>query len=568
MKQIRIFLIVIFIVFILVNISCINLLNASKLENKFTFKNNGFRSKEFIIKLKKLNNATLFLNDNKNKYDIISMENKLNYLSNSNILLKNIYLIRTTEDEYIQSMQDEFSHYSFIEYIEPNYLRYADYLPNDAYFGNQWALFNTGQYKSTLDADIDATDSWNITTGNGKIIVAVIDTGVDYTHPDLINNIWMNEDEISNNNIDDDQNGYIDDTQGWDFHNNDNNPMDDYGHGTQCSGIIAAEGDNNIGIAGLCWNVNIMPIKALAKNGYGDVVSITESIIYATDNGADVISMSLGSSISSILEEEAIDYAYSNGVIIVASAGNDNNYDKHYPAGYENVIAVSSVDNNYNKSYFSNKGDWIDVAAPGENIISTYPGNYYLNISGTSASAPFVSGLSALILTRNSNLSNQDVRNLIRNNTDTYNPIRYIGTGVINSYKSLLQIENIPPLKPDKPFGSSEGEINKYINFSTTGFDPNSDKLYFFWNWGDGNYSGWIGPYSYGDICFMNHSWSNSGNYSVIVKSKDYLNSESDWSDPLTIKIPKIKIYNKIPKILLWLFEFFPFIQLYFSNYL
>lgn len=268
--------------------------------------------------------------------------------------------------------------------------------------GLAWAL---GQETSwgfdTVKAETAYTT--NGATGSG-VIVAVVDTGVDYNHEDLTNNIWANSDEIAGNSLDDDSNGYIDDTKGYDFIGDiytatqpDNDPDDDYGHGTHVSGIIAAE-NNTVGVRGIAPSAKIMPVKVLDASGYGWNSDIAAGIRYAADNGADIINLSLGGSSPSRTLEAAIDYAYAQGVLVIAAAGNSNSYSSpSYPAVYNHVVSVAASDEDGNIAYFSNWGK-VDVIAPGDLILSSVPGNKYAKYSGTSMAAPHAAGVAALIM--------------------------------------------------------------------------------------------------------------------------------------------------------------------------
>ena len=182
-------------------------------------------------------------------------------------------------------------------------------IPNDPDFNKQWHLHNSGQYGGTIDADIDAPEAWDIETGDSDVIIAIIDSGIDYTHPDLENNIWSNEGEIPDNRIDDDENGYIDDVIGWDWRNNDNDPLDDLGHGTMCAGIASAVGNNNIGVTGVCWNCKIMPLKIIDStiSLEFDIDDLASAIEYAADNGANVISISLENYVDNTNLKDAVD---------------------------------------------------------------------------------------------------------------------------------------------------------------------------------------------------------------------------------------------------------------------
>ncbi|MFQ5630230.1 MAG: S8 family peptidase [bacterium] len=223
-----------------------------------------------------------------------------------------------------------------IAFIEPDYPRFADLVPNDPQFGSLWGMNNTGQTGGTADADIDAPEAWNVTTGSASILVSVIDTGTDINHEDLSANIWVNPGEIPNDGIDNDGNGYIDDVNGWDFFNNDNTVFDDPfndDHGTHVSGTIAAVGNNGIGVAGVSWQATVMPLKFLGPGG-GSTADAILAIEYATDKNVRVINASWGGGGFSQALKNAID---ASGAVFCAAAGNsgvDNDASPHYPSSY------------------------------------------------------------------------------------------------------------------------------------------------------------------------------------------------------------------------------------------
>ncbi|MBW4688289.1 MAG: S8 family serine peptidase [Komarekiella atlantica HA4396-MV6] len=253
-------------------------------------------------------------------------------------------------------------------------------------------------------------------TGQG-VVVAVVDTGVDYNHEDLKNNIWTNTKEIAGNSIDDDGNGYIDDVYGWNFANNNNNIQDNNGHGTHISGTIAGE-NNNYGVTGIAYDAKIMPVKVLNESGSGSSTSVANGIYYAVDNGADVINLSLGSNYSNRTLKSAVEYASSKGVIVVMAAGNDGESLPDYPARYANKsgIAVGAVDKNNTIADFSNRSGSNEityVTAPGVGIYSSVPGNQYGRYSGTSMATPHVAGVVALMLSANPNLTDAQVRQIV-----------------------------------------------------------------------------------------------------------------------------------------------------------
>ncbi len=281
-----------------------------------------------------------------------------------------------------------------VESAEPNYIHRTNAIPNDPFFDKQWYLYNYGQYVNgtigRAGADISAIEAWNVETGNSNIVIAVIDTGVAYTHPDLIDNIWINRDEIPNNGFDDDNNGYIDDVRGWDFANNDNDPSDvsrglvGDGHGTHVAGIIGAASNNAQGISGILWHTQIMPLLVSPDGSELLSDNIVSAIEYAVDNGAKIINCSFGGPNYSSFEYDVIDYANKHGVLLICAAGNEgqnNDLIGTYPANYDlpNVIAVAATDEKDHLPSYSNYGkNTVDIAAPGgnsflDNIFSSVP---------------------------------------------------------------------------------------------------------------------------------------------------------------------------------------------------
>jgi len=324
-----------------------------------------------------------------------------------------------------------------VEYAEPDYiLRPTDITPNDPRLSDLWGLQNTGQTGGTSDADIDAPCAWISTMGSSDIVVAVIDTGVDYTHEDLATNMWQNPGEIPGNDLDDDGNGYVDDIYGIDTYNEDSDPMDDDSHGTHCAGTIGAVGDNGIGITGVAWDVEIMALKFIdGATGWGPTSAAIEALEYAIDmkqnHGVNVriTSNSWGGGDYSTALYEAIVDAAAADILFVAAAGNDstdNDSTPHYPSSYDvpNVISVAASDHNDNLAYFSNYGATsVDLAAPGVNILSTVPSGIdpdrYSYMSGTSMATPHVSGVAALICSLNPDFRYDQVKQAILETVDT-----------------------------------------------------------------------------------------------------------------------------------------------------
>jgi hypothetical protein len=301
-----------------------------------------------------------------------------------------------------------------VRYAEPNYrVQAADHgtVPNDPSFHQQWGLDNFGQTVNgstgTADADIDAKEAWTVTRGNAGVVVGILDTGLDLTHPDLAGNVWVNPGEdcagCRTDGLDNDANGYVDDWRGWDFVNNDNNPTDDNGHGSHVAGIIGAVGDNGVGVTGVNWDVELMPLKFLDSAGSGTTADAVEALLYATANGADLTNNSWAAAPFSQAMLDAIGQADAAGSLFVAAAGNDGlDRDTYtdYPAAYDapNIVVTAATDGNDAKAWFSGYGArTVDLGAPGVNVYSTWRLGSYRYASGTSMATPHVAGAAALV---------------------------------------------------------------------------------------------------------------------------------------------------------------------------
>ena len=298
-------------------------------------------------------------------------------------------------------------------------------IPNDASFDALWGLDNSGKSGGMADADIDAPEAWHTTTGSRSVVVAVIDSGVDYTHPDLAANIWTNPGEVAGDGIDNDANGFVDDVRGWDFANGDADPMDDDGHGTHVSGTIGAVGNNAIGVAGVNWQVSIMGLKFLDGEGNGYTSDAVAAVTYATqmrrDHGVNVVAInaSWGGERRSAALRDAIATAGRAGILFVTAAGNESSNNDRvatYPANQADdaVIAVAATNRSNRLAAFSNYGSkTVDLAAPGVAILSTVPGGGYSTCSGTSMATPYVTGTVALMAAANPRATPAEIRSAL-----------------------------------------------------------------------------------------------------------------------------------------------------------
>jgi subtilisin family serine protease len=276
--------------------------------------------------------------------------------------------------------------------------------PNDSYWSSQW----------TMDAShLDCPPAWDRITGS-SVLISVIDTGAQLSHADLAANVWVNPGEIPGNGIDDDGDGYIDDVSGWDFWNGDADPDDDMGHGTHVSGILGAVGNNGLGVAGVCWSAQLQEVKVLDASGSGTWTSVAQGVVYAADTGASVSNLSLGGTGGDAGLESAIDYAAALDVVQVAAAGNNGNTTPFYPAAYDGVIAVMATDLAGDRTTWSDYGDWCDLCAPGDTVLSLWKGSQLAWYSGTSMSAPHVAGIAALARTQNGQLDRIDTELVVR----------------------------------------------------------------------------------------------------------------------------------------------------------
>jgi thermitase len=321
---------------------------------------------------------------------------------------------------------------------------------DDEMFSRQWGLSNTGENGGKAGADISAMRAWAVTRGSGQVVVAVLDSGVDYTHPDLVNNIWARPEIIKAYEDDDLTDGAVDDEHGFNVVDDNGDPMDDNGHGTHCAGIIGAEGGNGIGIAGVNWNVKIMPLRFMDGDGAGTTKDAIEAINYVIDRkragvNVRIISASWGSTTKSRALEDVIRKAYDEGILFVAAAGNagsDNDQTPHFPSSYNlgNVVSVAALNRNDQLASFSNYGvKSVHLAAPGEEILSTWLEHSFSEKKGTSMATPFVAGVAALMLSQNPKMSVDDLRAKLLKSVDPVLSLkgRVSSGGRINAAKAV-----------------------------------------------------------------------------------------------------------------------------------
>ncbi len=312
-----------------------------------------------------------------------------------------------------------------VEYAEPNYVRKLVAIPNDAAFGNLYGMHNVGQVSGLVDADIDAPEAWDRHTGNKSLVLGLIDTGIDYLHPDLAGNTWTNAAESTGTTgVDDDGNGYIDDIHGYDFINVDGNPMDDHYHGTHCAGTIGGVGNNGIGVAGVAWTANIAGLKIFNSAGSTTDAAILNAVDYSNAMDMRITSNSWGGGPFSQSLYDLIAEGRDMGHLFIAAAGNNgSNTDAsaNYPSSYDldNIIAVAATDRNDLLASFSNYGALsVDLGAPGVETYSCAPGNAYQNLSGTSMATPHVSGAAYLVWTMNPMLTAVQVKGILLGSVD------------------------------------------------------------------------------------------------------------------------------------------------------
>lgn len=410
---------------------------------------------EYVVKLK-------------NSFSVVTEENLSSNLSafiKSKIPSQNIVIIKRPVFELSESVLKNLAQNPMVEIVEPNFIYRINNTPNDPEFGQLWGLQNLGQKDPAkkpgiAGIDIGATQAWEIETGSKNIIVAVIDTGVNFNHPDLKNNIWVNEAEHNGSaGVDDDNNGIVDDIYGANFVTPQaptGQSMDDHGHGSHCSGTIGGSGNDGKGIVGVNWNARIMGVKFLSADGSGSLEGALRAIDYAVKMGARVLSNSWGGGGYSETLKQAIQRSHDVGAVFVAAAGNESNNNDatpSYPASYDipNVISVAAIDNRGVLASFSNYGKKsVHVAAPGVNIFSSVEGDKYQSMSGTSMATPHVSGVAALLLAHEPQLTNIQVKERLITTSHPLTGLRgRTVAGLVNAHSALTN--TLPEPDPNDP---------------------------------------------------------------------------------------------------------------------
>lgn len=445
----------------------------------------NYAEAQVIVKFKTDTSENINYIDKFKKGTLKELNNQIsvsNYKITGNKKNKNTFIINYDASIAVEDVVQLYKNTNAFEYVEPNFVCSGNSIPNDPNFASrQWSMVNNGTFPlspATADADIDMDLAWDLETGDPNLLVAVLDSGMKLDHPEFAGRIWVNTSETLDG-VDNDGNNYIDDVYGgWDFANNDNDPTDDHGHGTNVGGIALATGNNGIGYAGVNWNSQIMAVKILDQNNSGFYSWMAEGIYYAVDNGVKVMNMSVGGNSPSVTLEDAVNYAYANNVSLVVSTGNGDTA-LQYPSRYANSIAVGSTnpDDSRTSPFFwsatsgSNFGPEIDVVAPGNYIYGlshTSNTNYNSYWGGTSQAAPHVAGLISLMVSIKPSITVDEINTiLIQTSEDQVGPIsedtpgfdNYFGHGRINAFQALSS-----NLLSTTDFDSNSNEISMYPN--------------------------------------------------------------------------------------------------------
>lgn len=396
---------------------------------------------EYIVRLK----PNMF-----NVMNVKMLNQSLGAFIKSSIPSLNIVVVKRPAFETSHSAVKVLAQNSLVDIVEPNYIYKIKRLSNDPMLEQLWGLRNIGQKDSAgkvgvAGIDIGAEQAWEIATGSDKMLVAVIDTGVDANHPDLKDNMWVNQAELNGAaDVDDDNNGVVDDIHGYNAITGKGNAGDDHGHGSHCAGTIGAKGNDEKGIVGVNWDVRIMAVKFLDKNGSGTLENALKAIDYATKMGAKVLSNSWGGGGFSQTLFDSIKRSHEAGALFVAAAGNENNNNDSrpsYPATYDvpNIISVAAIDNQGAKASFSSYGKrTVHLAAPGVNVYSS-TGGAYASWSGTSMATPHVSGVAALVWANEPNLTAIELKTRLLGTVRLVSSLKakIKTSGIVNAYNAL-----------------------------------------------------------------------------------------------------------------------------------
>lgn len=399
--------------------------------------------------------------------------------------------------------------------VEQNAYAYMSSIPNDTYFSPyQWHL-----------SRIDCESAWDVTSGNG-VVVAIIDTGVKQTLEDLAGTNF---------------------TAGYDFVNNDNDPTDDEGHGSHVCGTVAQTTNNNLGCAGVAYNCTIMPIKVLDSRGSGSFDDIADGIIWAVDNGCDIINMSLGGTSSLTILEDAVNYAWNNGVVVVCAAGNEDSSAPSYPGAYTNSISVTATAGNDDRASYSNYGTTVDIAAPGgdtgdyngdgyddmilQNTFSGTSEGYYF-FAGTSMASPHVAGVAALVKSVNPSLTNAEIRNILESTAEDLGDPgwdQYYGNGLVDAFAAVNAAGGGTPTNnpPTSDFTYTTTDLK--ANFTDNSYDSDGSVVAYSWNFGDGATSSVQNP---------SHTYLSAGTYNVTLTVTDNEGATDASSKSVTVTAP------------------------------
>lgn len=411
-----------------------------------------------------------------------------------------------------KAVKDLMKKESEIVSVQQNAYAYAfAFVPNDPYYTYQWHM--------TI---IDMENAWDLSTGSG-VTVAVIDTGVKQSLEDLAGTNF---------------------TAGWDFVNNDNDPTDDEGHGSHVAGTIAQTTNNGTGVAGIAYSATIMPVKVLDKRGSGSFDDIAEGIYWATDNGADVINMSLGGSSDLDILRDAVDYAWNHGVVVVCAAGNDGVSSSFYPAAYTNSISVSATTSLDTLASYSNYGTTIDISAPGgdsgdnngdgyddmilQNTFSRTDEGYYF-YAGTSMASPHVAGVAALVIAKNSSLSNAQTRSILETSADDIGASGWdnlFGYGRLNAYEAVMAAGGSTPVNDPPTADFTFTTLDLTATFTDTSSDSDGTIASWSWNFGDGNTSTAQDPV---------HTYAADGTYNVTLTVTDNDSATDNFNSNVTV---------------------------------